>query len=244
MAGRRDTRRCRRIDRTRRAVTRTRRRRCGSPCSAAASSAPRWRGCCTTQADDLAARVGAPLELVGIAVRRPDRRATPTSTAALFTTDADGAWSTRRRRHRGRGHRRHRAGPLAASSSASTHGAVGGHRQQGAARRGRRRRCTPRPSRPASTSTSRPPSPGPSRSSARCASRSPATGSRRVLGIVNGTTNFILDKMDTDGRRLRRGAGRGAGARATPRPTRPPTSRASTPPPRPRSWPASPSTPG
>ena len=45
-------------------------------------------------------------------------------------------------------------------------------------------------------------------------------------------------------RRLRRGARGGPGARATPRPTRPPTSRASTPPPRPRSWPASPSTPG
>ena len=45
-------------------------------------------------------------------------------------------------------------------------------------------------------------------------------------------------------RRLRRGARGGPGARATPRPTRPPTSRASTPPPRPRSWPAWPSTPG
>ena len=35
----------------------------------------------------------------------------------------------------------------------------------------------------------------------------------RVLGIVNGTTNFILDKMDTTGRRLRRGARGGPGAR-------------------------------
>ena len=35
----------------------------------------------------------------------------------------------------------------------------------------------------------------------------------RVLGIVNGTTNFILDQMDTHGRRLRRGARGGPGAR-------------------------------
>ena len=58
-----------------------------------------------------------------------------------------------------------------------------------------------------------------------------------VIGIVNGTANFILDKMDAAGAGFaetwprRRSWG-------TPRPTRPPTSRASTPPPRPRSWPA------
>jgi homoserine dehydrogenase len=42
-------------------------------------------------ADDLAARVGAPLELVGIAVRRPQRRRDLDGVvdAALFTTDAD-----------------------------------------------------------------------------------------------------------------------------------------------------------
>ncbi len=67
---------------------------------------------------------------------------------------------------------------------------------------------------------------------------------RRVLGIVNGTTNYVLDKMDTTGAGLRRGGRAGAGPRATPRPTRPPTSRASTPPPRRRSWPRWPSTPG
>ena len=35
----------------------------------------------------------------------------------------------------------------------------------------------------------------------------------RVLGIVNGTTNYILDRMDTLGRRVRGRAGRGPGAR-------------------------------
>ena len=39
---------------------------------------------------DLAARVGAPLELVGIAVRRPQRRRDLLVDDALFTTDA--AW--------------------------------------------------------------------------------------------------------------------------------------------------------
>ena len=43
----------------------------------------------TTQADELAARVGAPLELTGIAVRRLGRdRGLPVD-ASLFTTDAE-----------------------------------------------------------------------------------------------------------------------------------------------------------
>ena len=67
---------------------------------------------------------------------------------------------------------------------------------------------------------------------------------RRVLGIVNGTTNFILDKMDTSGSGFAEALEEAQAARATPRPTRPPTSRGSTRRPRPRSWPASRSTPG
>ncbi|MBC7307113.1 MAG: homoserine dehydrogenase, partial [Dietzia sp.] len=42
-----------------------------------------------TQGDELAARVGAPLELTGIAVRRPDRRRDPAIPAHLLTTDAE-----------------------------------------------------------------------------------------------------------------------------------------------------------
>ena len=59
----------------------------------------------------------------------------------------------------------------------------------------------------------------------------------RVLGIVNGTTNFILDKMDASGAGFTEALDE-ATPSDTPRPTRPPTSRASTPPPRPRSSPA------
>jgi homoserine dehydrogenase len=65
----------------------------------------------------------------------------------------------------------------------------------------------------------------------------------RVLGIVNGTTNFILDKMDTTGAGFEE-ALEEARTSGTPRPTRPPTSRASTQRPRRPSWPASPSIPG
>ena len=65
----------------------------------------------------------------------------------------------------------------------------------------------------------------------------------RVIGIVNGTTNYILDQMDATGAGFTE-ALEEARRWATPRPTRPPTSRASTPPPRPRSWPGWPSTPG
>ena len=42
------------------------------------------------QSEELAARVGAPLELSGIAVRRPDRRRDADIDPALFTTDAAG----------------------------------------------------------------------------------------------------------------------------------------------------------
>ena len=54
------------------------------------------------------------------------------------------------------------------------------------------------------------------------------TNVHRVLGIVNGTTNFMLTEME-DGQDLRRGARRRAGDAASPRPTRPTTSRAPTP---------------
>ncbi|MFD7512771.1 homoserine dehydrogenase, partial [Streptomyces sp. NPDC059853] len=43
----------------------------------------------TTHAEDLAARIGAPLELAGVAVRRPDRVRAGID-PALITTDAEG----------------------------------------------------------------------------------------------------------------------------------------------------------
>ena len=42
------------------------------------------------QSEDLTARIGAPLELVGIAVRRPGRQRGNDIDPALFTTDALG----------------------------------------------------------------------------------------------------------------------------------------------------------
>jgi homoserine dehydrogenase len=66
---------------------------------------------------------------------------------------------------------------------------------------------------------------------------------RRVLGIVNGTTNYILDKMDSSGAEFG-DALKEAQALGYVRPTRPPMWAGSTPRPRRRSWPAWPSTPG
>ena len=63
------------------------------------------------QAGDLAARVGAPVELVGVAVRRLDAPRDIEVPDGLLTTDATGAGRPRRRRPGRRGDRRHRAGP-------------------------------------------------------------------------------------------------------------------------------------
>ena len=74
------------------------------------------------------------------------------------------------------------------------------------------------------------------------ASRSSASTILRLLGIVNGTTNYILTEMSEKG--LSYAAALGAAqASATPSATRPPTSAGTTPPPRLRSSPGSPSAP-
>lgn len=65
---------------------------------------------------------------------------------------------------------------------------------------------------------------------------------RRVAGIVNGTTNYILSEMDSTGADYTSALPMRAPS-VTPRPIPPPTSRATTPRPRPRSSPRSRSTP-
>ena len=114
---------------------------------------------------------------------------------------------------------------------------LGGHRQQGPARRGRRdalRRRREVRRRPLLRG--------------RGGRRDPAAApAARVDGRRQGQPGArhrqrhhelhpLPDARDR--RRLHRGAGGGHAPSATPRPTRPPTSRASTPPPRPRSWPS------
>ena len=188
-----------------------------------------------------AARVGAPLEIVGIAVRRPARTAPrPASTprcsrptprtwspGADVVVEVIGGIEPARSAHPARdGARRRRR-----------------HRQQGAARRGR----------PDALRT-RPPTHGVDLYYEAAVAgaipllrplRESLAGDdvRRVLGIVNGTTNYVLDKMDSTGAGFADARRARPRRWATPRPTRPPTSRASTPPPRPRSWPRWPSTP-
>ena len=112
------------------------------------------------------------------------------------------------------------------------------------------RRCSP----PTVPSSSTPPS----RSARRSTTRPPSAGAipiirplrdslagdrvQRIMGIVNGTTNYILDRMDTEGADFDDVLADAPASSATPRPTRPPTSRATTPRRRPRSSRASPST--
>ena len=161
----------------------------------------------------------------------------------LLTTDA--AHRGRRPRHRRgrRGHRWHRAGPHA-------------HPRQRSRRASRSspptRSCWPTAARSCSR---RPPPPA-----STCSSRRPSAGAiplirplreslageriRRVMGIVNGTTNFILSRMTETRRPPTTTPWPRPRASATPSATRPPTSRATTPRPRPPSWPTWPSAPG
>ncbi|WP_455578011.1 homoserine dehydrogenase [Actinomadura luteofluorescens] len=148
------------------------------------------------QADDLAARVGAPLELAGIAVRRPDRVRAGID-PGLLTTDAQTLVT------------RDDVdivieviGGIEPSQDADAGGdedrQVGHHREQGAAGRGRgdavrggagvRRRPVLRGVRGG-------------RDPAAAAAEESLVGDHvhRVLGIVNGTTNYVLDQMDTHG---------------------------------------------
>ena len=91
----------------------------------------------TEQADDLVARVGAPLELVGIAVRRIDRAARRGLPARALHHRRPGTGHPRRRRRRHRGDRRDRARPVAHPRRDGVR-RVGGDGQQGVAGRGRR----------------------------------------------------------------------------------------------------------
>ena len=148
------------------------------------------------QADDLAARIGAPLELAGIAVRRPARH--PDVPADLLTTDA--------------------AALVARDDVDVVVEVIGGiepartlllDRAARAARAWspRTRRCSPRTAR---RCTTRPREAGVDLYYEAAVAgaipllrplRESLAGDRitRVIGIVNGTTNFILSRMDATG---------------------------------------------
>ena len=162
------------------------------------------------QADDLAARIGAPLELAGIAVRRPARapgrpgRAAHHRRRRRWSTGDDvdvvveviggiePARTLHPRRDRGR--------------------QVGGHRQQGAARRGRRRAARGRPRgrrRPLLRGRRRRRDPA-AAAAARVAGRRPGQPGARHRQRHH-QLHPVPDGRDR--RRLRRGAGRGDRAR-------------------------------
>ena len=146
--------------------------------------------------DELADRAGAALELVGIAVRDLDAPRETDLPRELFTTDAE--IPHHRRRHRHRAHGRHRAGARPTCCRRSTPGAdvvtankallathgpeifdaadqVGAQVYYEAAAAGAIPIIRPL--------------------------RDSLAGDRvqRIMGIVNGTTNYILDRMDTEG---------------------------------------------
>ena len=186
-------------------------------------------------------RVGAPLELAGIAVRRPQRaRRLPVDQG--FSPLTRGARHPRRRRHRRRGRRRHRAGPHLAPVGDGRR-QERRHRQQGAARRRRRdpvRRGRARPgvdlyfeaSVAGAIPLLRP-------------LRESLVGDRSCACSASSTARPTTSSPHgRDRGELRRGARGGARRSGTPKPTRPPTWTGSTRPPRPRSSRRSRSTPG
>ncbi len=127
---------------------------------------------------------------------RPARSSVPDG---LLTTDAAALGRPRRRRRRGRGHRRHRAGPDAdprrdgAGASVVTANKALLAEDGADAVRGRRQGAERRDLYYEAAVAGAIPILRPLRES--------LAGDRvtRVLGIVNGTTNFILDRMDTTG---------------------------------------------
>ena len=156
------------------------------------------------QAGDLAARVGAPVELAGIAVRRLGRRAMSTCPTELFTTDAAGLVARddidvvveviggiEPARTLILSALEHGASVVTANKALL---AEDGSTLFAAAEKAGRDLYYE------AAVAGAIPILRPLRES--------LAGDRvtRVLGIVNGTTNFILDQMDTTGRRLRRGA--------------------------------------
>lgn len=149
----------------------------------------------TTHADDLTQRIGAPVELAGVAVRRPSKvregidpaLVTTDATALLKRGDIDIAIEV--------------IGgiepPAPSSPPPSSTASPWSPRTRRCSPR-TAPRCTPRRSSTVWTSTTRPPS---RRHPLVRPMRESLAGDKinRVMGIVNGTTNFILDKMDSTG---------------------------------------------
>ena len=94
-----------------------------SRCSAAARSAREVARLLHDHADDLAARIGAPLELVGIAVRDTSARARRRRRPGACSPRTPRRSSRARRRRRRRGHGRDRAGARRCCSRRMEHGA-------------------------------------------------------------------------------------------------------------------------
>ena len=149
------------------------------------------------QADDLTARIGAPIELVGVAVRRPDLQRDAEVPAELLTTDAEGLVSSGNvdlvieviggiEPARSLILKALESGASVVTANKALLAEDGSTLFTAAAKAGRD--IYYEASVAAAIPILRP-------------LRESLAGDkvRRVLGIVNGTTNFILDRMDTSG---------------------------------------------
>ena len=184
--------------------------------------------------DDIARRAGCRVEVTRVAVRDPDRdRDVPLAPEVVHD---------RRRLDRGRPRRRRRA----ASCSAALEPARGArparvrrgqarrHREQGAARERRRGAVRGRRRGAAATWLRGRGGRGHPADPLRCKESLAGERVTRMLGIVNGTTNYILTQMSEHGWAFDEALAE-AQRSGTRRPTPPPTSKGSTPRPSARS---------
>ncbi len=174
-----------------------------SASSGAATSARRSSSWSRRRPATIAARTGLHLQIAQVAVRNRQHSPRRRPARGVLTSDAHARRHRPRHRPRGRADRRHRARPRADHDGAEPRQA-GRHRPT--------RSCSPtsvpscsrpptRRRRPAVRGRGRrrhPARPGAARESLR------GEPIRRVLGIVNGTTNFILTKMSEEGADVRR----------------------------------------
>ena len=156
-----------------------------------------------SQAEAIALRTGLELEITRIAVKDPSKATS--RLAAIASAAPSGCPPTPRRvvndpddRRRRRAHRWHRAGPepgarRAPGGKARRHGATRSFSPRTAPS------CSPPPSSEGSTCSTRLRSAGRSRSSGSSPTRSAGERIVRVMGIVNGTTNYMLTSMSEEG---------------------------------------------
>ncbi len=151
------------------------------------------------QADLIAARAGRPIEIVAVSARDQTRTATPTcppmpgrATRSALARRADiDVFVEVMGGSEGPGEGRDRGGPRGRQGR--------GHRQQGAAGAAWPGPCRRRPRRAGRSSVSRPPWPAAFPSIKALTEGLAGNAIKRVMGVMNGTCNYILTRMESAG---------------------------------------------